>query len=342
MIEMPKNIIENILVKHPTLIHAHNKLKECYEVAGYSNQPMNLAIVGRERSGKSTIIETFVSKYPRVRELSGMKVPILSFELPAKPTVISLVECMLEKIGDPAYTTGTKGNKIARIKKLIKSAQVRMIVIDEFQHLIDKGTLKIAYEAADWLKGIVNECNVSLVVSGLPNAISVFNRNKQFRGRFNAPIELPIYDWRNADDRQEFASILRSFHTELSKHYECPKFNSQEVAFMFYIATGGRIGYIWKILRQLELNKLNENNGVITLDDVQTAYDESMMVDIHNYEYLEPFSTESKLVVTDDLVDGIIGQGVIADEQIKGNDENLNEKGKLLMKPSARNVLSAS
>ena len=219
---LKKSVVENILVNYPTLVYAHEKLEECYEVAGYSNQPINLAILGRERAGKSTIIETFVSKYPRVREPEGMRVPILLFELPAKPTVTSLVECMLEEIGDQMHSSGTKGKKIARLKKLIKSTKVRMIIIDEFQHLIDKGTSKIAYEATDWLKGIVNECNVSLVVSGLPNAINVFDRNKQFRGRFNAPIELPVYDWRNADHRREFASVLGSFNQELKKHFKCP------------------------------------------------------------------------------------------------------------------------
>lgn len=94
-------------------------------------------------------------------------------------------------------------------------------------------------------------------------------------------IHMRRFDWESNHDREEFVACLESFIEALS-YYHFPSVTSDIMAFRFYCATGGLIGYIAKILHQACLNANVANTNEITLADLARAFDEAVWIDSIN------------------------------------------------------------
>ena len=272
------SVVDQILVPHTALQQAIMRIEQCFNAAQSSSDPFGLSMIGESRTGKTRAQEHIARKHPRQRTDDGLRVPILRVRTPSKPSVKGLAEVMLRSLGDPRADKGTETNMTNRLNTLLRATQCRMIMLDEFQHFYDRQSHKVMHHVADWLKLVVDESTVALVVSGLPSCQAVLNQNEQLAGRFLAPIRMPRFDWENDDLRDEFIGILGAFQEGLHQ-FELPNLSSDEMAFRFYCATGGLIGYIVKILRQGVWNAADAFTRCITIEDLARAHRESVYLD---------------------------------------------------------------
>lgn len=271
--------VDIILVPHKDFQRAKSRIEKHLLTAPSYNEPICLAIIGESRTGKSRLLESISKPYLKHRNAEGAVVPILNIRTPSKPSVKGLVEVMLRELGDPLwFKRGSENEKTERLYTLLKQTKTHALIIDEFQHFYDKVSHKVQHYLSDWLKIFVDRSNLMLIVAGLPDCMAVINQNQQLRGRFLAPIHMPRFDWNNEDAQSEFIACLESFQAGLS-HYDLPDLASDEMAFRFYCATGGLIGYLAKILHQACLNAQTSGNLSITLEDLAEAYEESVWVD---------------------------------------------------------------
>lgn len=269
------SLIQETLVPHNGFIKAVDKIEQCFKYAENSADPICIALIGESRTGKTTVLDACIERHPVTRCDDGLTTPILSVKTPSKPTVKGLVEVMLEAMGDEQFCTGTENAKTSRLRKLMRDSGTRMVMIDEFQHFFDKGSRKVMHHVADWLKILVDETKVALVVSGLPSCQAVLEQNEQLVGRFSAPIHMPRFDWQNDALRNEFIAILGAFNESLQEHYDLPCLNNQNMAFRFYCATGGLFGYLVKILNSAVVEAIEQKTSMITLGDLAAAHLES-------------------------------------------------------------------
>lgn len=273
-----KNIVDQILVPHTAVEKAINRIMRCFITAKDSQEPICISVIGPARTGKTRVFNFIESQHPRYRLDDGLIVPILKVTTPSNPTVKGLAEVLLHKLGDQTPSKGTEVNMTTRLLKLLEEAQTRMIIVDEFQHFFDKQSHKVMHHVADWLKTVIDDSKVALVVGGLPTCQAVLNQNEQLSGRFLGQVVMPRFDWENGESRIEFIGILEAFQ-EMLTEYEMPKLDTDEMAFRFYCATGGLIGYVVKILRQAIWNAIFEETKVISLESLKIAYQESVYVD---------------------------------------------------------------
>jgi len=316
--------LEGFIVRHTNYNYVSNQLQQCFNHAHVSSKPMCLAIISEARTGKTEVTEEFVMRYPHVREPEGMKVPILDVLTPSKPTVNGLTELMLSSIGDERYWIGTEIRKTARLKKMMKAANTKMVVIDEFQHFVDQGSARVIHQVADWLKNLVAECSISLVVVGLKEALYVLKQNEQLRGRFSAPVELPRFDWNQNEHRLEFLGVLSAFERHINKDFEGLILSSEELSFRVYCATGGLIGYIWKLLHRVCWNASTAGNRKITID----ALDEAFAQSIGGDAFPNLFNLEIEFEVTSERILQAMTVGVAETPIYESNRGGLKIKGK--------------
>ena len=267
-----QNIVDNTLVPHSAFVEASARIDQCMRYAIDSPEPICLAIIGESRTGKSRVIEEYFSKHPSYRTEVGLIVPILSIKTPSKPTVKGIVEYMLYQMGDPRFDSGTENAKTIRLKRLMKYAGTRLLCLDEFQHFYDKGLRSVMHHIADWLKILVDDSRVGLIVSGIPSCMAVLEQNEQLIGRFSAPIVMPRFDWAKSGHREEFMGILGAFQNSIGVHFDIPRLDQDEMAFRCYCATGGLIGYLGRFLKQAVINACDSNKRVITLSDLGVAH----------------------------------------------------------------------
>ena len=285
-----RKIVENTLVPHSAFDQASTRLEQCFNYADGALEPICIAVVGESRTGKSRALEECYTAHPQVRKEDGLNVPIIRVKTPSKPTVKSLAELMLRALKDPRFDAGTENAKSIRLQILMKKIGVRMVMIDEFQHFYDKGSHKVMHHVADWLKILVDDSQVALVVAGLPSCTAVLDQNEQLSGRFLSPILMPRFEWENVDHRDEFLGILGAFQESIGSVFEMPPLDSPEMAFRCYAGTGGLIGYLTKFLRQAVWNAIDNKRKSISIEDLATAHLESVWEKDGVSDIANPFS----------------------------------------------------
>lgn len=294
-------IIQSTLVLHTAFEEATKRIEQCFNFAE-GTEPICIALVGESRTGKSRVLEECASNHLRFRTSEGLEVPILRVTTPSKPTVKGLAELMLQLMGDPRFTVGTENTKTIRLRTLMCNAGTKMVMIDEFQHFYDKSSHKVMHYVADWLKILVDDCRVALVVSGLPSCQAVLEQNEQLVGRFLSPIFMPRFDWRNDNHREEFIGILSSFYDSLTKNFDLPALDQPNMAFRCYCGTGGLIGYLTKFLRQAVWNAIDAGSNTIDLEDLFKAHTQAVWLKESPISLPNPFSTEFNVTPTDELL----------------------------------------
>ena len=296
------NLVDRTLVSHAAFQAAVREIETCFEFALEVSEPICVALIGPSRTGKSRVLDACERQHPKLRCSDGMSVPILRVTAPSKPTVKGLAELLLEGLGAVDATRGTEIERTRRVKSLMCNTQTRMLMIDEFQHFFDKGTRLIMHHVADWLKILVDETRCALVVAGLPSCQTVIDSNEQLAGRFHAPIEMPRLSWENLEQREEFIGILSAFHKVLSQHLQMPEFQREAMAFRFYCATGGLIGYLTKILRRAVWQAIGRETKEITLEDLCEAHEKAVWCGQVPRRLPRPFTHSFKLMPTVDLL----------------------------------------
>ncbi len=297
---LPFNLIETTLVPHSGFCEAIAQLEQVFRVACAVEEPVCKPFIAESRTGKTRALDEFVQRHPRRREKDGLKVPILKVSTPSKPTVKGLAEAMLSVIGDPRPALGTEQQKTDRLIKLLWKIENRVIVVDEFHHFVDKGSERVQHYVADWLKVLIDACGAGLIVAGLDIAMAVLYQNEQLRGRFQAPISLPRFDWRDEDQRSEFVAILVAFEEVLRRYLDLPELGSANFGFRFYVATGGLMGYVTKLFKQLVWDMADANSAIVELEDFDRAYSRSIGIDPDGLgAALSPFRKDFKLEATE-------------------------------------------
>lgn len=268
-----RSLVDKILVPHNAFTEALRRMEQslAYAKAG-AHEPVCTALIGESRTGKSRCAETLVRKYRTERNEEGLYVPIISIVVPALPTVKSLSELILQAIGVTDWDKGTENAKTARLMKLMIKCGTFCLVLDEFHHFYDKVSHRVQHHVSDWLKNLVGQTNVALLVSGLPSLQFVVDQNEQLAGRFTSPIVMPRFDWFNESHRSEWIAILGAFTEGLSSRFELPDLCSDDLALRFYCATGGLMGYLTKTLRQTVWNAVDTDTRVISLRDIELAH----------------------------------------------------------------------
>jgi len=304
-------IVERLVIPHQAFAAAHQQIGQCFAYAVSKAEAEGLAIVGESGTGKTSVLKAFRSDHLPTRGQDGMMVPVLSATVPSGPTVKSLAGVMLAALSDPDPEKGTENEKTRRLRALIKNTETRLVMIDEFQHFFDRGKHTVMHHVADWLKVLIDDTRTTLVVAGLPSCTCVIDQNEQLARRFLAPIRLPRFIWRDSTHRKQFKSVLGSFGEEIGKCYDTPDLDTDDMAFRFYCATGGLIGYLAKLLRQTLRNADVSKGRTIHLEDFALAHEQSIWCKQFVPGLPRPFERGFDLTQTEDVLNLVLQIGTV-------------------------------
>lgn len=227
-------------------------------------------VIGETGTGKSTALEAFASEHPRARNTHGVLCPVLSAIVPSKPTRSALVQQLLTDLGDPAPHRGSVNSRTDRLLKLLCKTDVRMVLLDDLHHFVDKRQDIALYEASDYLNELVVRSNIALVGFGLPDAVKVLESNEQLQTRHSDPVVLRRFNWMDECSQDQFVAVLNGFQEHLDA-FELPQLGSPEISLRMYLASGGLIRYVARILEQAIWNALDRRLRTISLADLAHA-----------------------------------------------------------------------
>ena len=284
-------IANQIYVSYPRFKTILSAIEYCHHFSCCKDEPECMFLSGPTGVGKSTIYRTYASKYPRQVTKEGTIVPILAITIPAPVTVKTVVTKMLWELGDPAYEKGTIGNQTIRLISLIKDCGVELIILDEFQHFIDRDSEKVLKTVSDWLKTLILDTNLPIILIGLPEAEQVLQlkSHSQLSRRFANRYYLSPFDWQS-DKGLEFRTFLHLLESSLPLR-EASNLGSSEMALRFYYASDGIIAYVMKLIRYGTYLALKQGQEKLDLNILGAAFEQYVYADKPNK--VNPFVTDN-------------------------------------------------
>lgn len=233
-------------IHSPQAVRALTRLGEIHGDSRRTGASKGLLIQGPSGVGKSTLVKEYI----RSLEESEVNVPekrtFLFVEMPSSPTKKNLAAAILAELKDPfAEARGHSAEvKFARVVLLLKNLGVEMLVLDEAQHLVDYRR-NGAYEAADWIKSLMNETSIAFVLIGLKRTENLLLANEQLRRRFSATVAYDRFTF-TANTSLHFAMLMRAIEGELP--VQAISFVEPKMVKRFYMASYGLIDYLIKVV----------------------------------------------------------------------------------------------
>ncbi|MFC5856831.1 TniB family NTP-binding protein [Streptomyces chlorus] len=164
----------------------------------------NLLLIGPTNNGKSMIVEKFRRAHVPVSHPDREEIPVLVMQMPSDPTVIRFYTALLAALGAPLRARYRLADVEQLALRMLRSAGVRMLVIDELHNVLG-GRGDKRREFLNLLRFLGNELRIPLVGVGTRDAYLAIRADDQLENRF-APLTLPR--WETGADA---CSLLASF-----------------------------------------------------------------------------------------------------------------------------------
>jgi hypothetical protein len=135
---------------------------------------------------------------------------------------------------------------------LIRECRVELVILDDFQHLIDSEADKLLAKVSNWLKVLIKKTGVPFLVIGIKGKVEVIlEANSQLSHLFAVREELTRFRWELAepDKIQEFADFIRATEVAMSLALPWQSASDADLLYRLYYATDGVIANIMNLMR---------------------------------------------------------------------------------------------
>lgn len=232
----------------------HQAMSDCLKTAGYN--PQGMMLVGPSGVGKSIIVQEFEKLYPAYDEVDRTVRPVVYAVLRGKVNVNGMLTILLNALGDPMPSKGQVVDKILRLCRQIEVCGVQMVIIDEIQQTLPEHTTARAQEAADVIKGLIDETKIPFVLVGVNDSVRLLQAQRtgdptrdQLRRRFKETYALvppPL-------ESKAWKKLVIAFQRAMD--VPCINLTSDEMLARIYLATLGLTARLSNLLEQaLELS----------------------------------------------------------------------------------------
>jgi len=223
-------------------------------------------------TGKTATIEQII--YGLNNNAQGHRV--LHVPLPPQCAIKAMTAEFLRALQDPlADRISTTARNTARIVQRVQEGCFKLIVIDEFQHLLDRDSNRVASISTDWLKSMLDRAGVPVMCVGLPETLAILRSNEQLERRMTKIIRMNPMTWDGENGATEIRYFLREFERQLPFLTEPSDLHEPRLAHAIHQATGGLVGRVSQLLAEaLEASMLRTDGpDCITQSDLAKAFD---------------------------------------------------------------------
>lgn len=269
----PHRLTEKIFIHHPRMRQVQRMMERCRSWSLGAQEPYCLLVIGPTGVGKTTLIEDYLKSNPRADTSEATTIPVLDAIIPAPATMKAMAVELLTKLGDPMAQRGTLNQQTWRLRKLLQACGVQLIILDEFNHFIDRDNETVLRTVADWLKVLIDTTGIPVVLVGTPNSRSVLDANEQLRRRFGTQERLEPFTW-EGDGRDHFRRFLK----EVDERLPLPErsgLDGSDLAFRFFCASAGTVAPVMVILRKATHLALDAGMSRLELPLLARAYAEN-------------------------------------------------------------------
>jgi len=251
-------------VPHGNFKEAFDRGKELFELIDYGMPGSGIMLYGKSGVGKSALTKALVEfGVKHYGEDSVMRT-----QLTTGATIKGLLASILMGFGDPLSHIGSAQDLTVRLKSTINTRKCKLIIIDEFQHLIPGGNPSRALidNILNALK-ILDETDVSFFLSGMEEILNLWTADEQIRSRFQTTYVLDALVY--PEDKKTWKGIIHKFKESIEEHgmtINCPDFEDR-----CYAATKGVMRPLVLILTTAVTIAYKSGNKIINHEHFDSA-----------------------------------------------------------------------
>lgn len=257
------------IISYPRFQELHKIIEECLKISEEAREPLCMCLEGLSGVGKSTLVQTYASLFPRLETETGSKIPIFYMETPSPVTVKAMAAEMLARLGDPGAQRETLWSMNHRLVNFIRDCEVRLVILDDFHHLIDSETKRILETVSDWLKVLIKNTGVPFLVVGIDGEVQrILKANTQLNRLFIRETLSPFqWDPTQPHTIDEFLGLMTFLEEKFHLHF-AKTLISEELFYRIHYATDGLMAHImrlfYKVASLIEEKQL-QSKKVVTL-----------------------------------------------------------------------------
>jgi hypothetical protein len=259
-----------LIILHPRFREAVRLLEHCHRRSQQSSEPICGALLGASGVGKTSVIDHYRRSCPAQETDTTSRQPVLKVTLQPHASPKGIAADILLALGDPAWCSGTVQTLTSRAVHLLDRCGVELIILDEFHHLFDFDRSRVMTKASQWLKVLIVNTGIPVVVAGMPEAAHVLSAEHTER-RFKERLLLRCFSWRSPEGRKEFCGMLKKLDDTLPLA-EPSGLADLELAGRFYLACRGVPDYLMCLVRGAVFEALQRGAERVGQEDLARVY----------------------------------------------------------------------
>lgn len=205
----------------------------------FAGEPQCMLLTGDAGTGKSSLLRHYMAKSPGQVGHGFIRKPLLISRIPSKPTLESTMVELLKDLGQ--WGSEYRRNKSsaeslteALIKCLVR-CETELIIIDEFQELIENKTREKRNQIANRLKYISETAQIPIALVGMPWAVKIAEE-PQWASRLLIRRSLPYF--KLSEDPENFVRFVMGLAKRMPFAKE-PKLESKHTIFALFASCQG-------------------------------------------------------------------------------------------------------
>lgn len=235
-------------VASPFLKAMLNELDECRELSKLGGDPECIIVTGDSGAGKTSLINKYLELNARNDSYEGTYIPVLSTTLPGEANSVALFQQILADLGHPYPFESS--NEVAlrkQIKVIARNCRLELIIIDEFQHLIERKSLKILKETANSIKSLIVDTKIPMALFGMPYSSVILDSVSQLSSRFERRRTLSPFRISTNCELHKYQALLSMFE-KLMDLPEPSELASEEMHRRLYAYSNGNFRKLKNLL----------------------------------------------------------------------------------------------
>ncbi len=166
----------------PSFELAWTRIRQCHQSHGVQETPLSMKLLGVAGVGKTYLLTEYKAEHPHQILGDTTRLPVLHISVPSSPTRLGIYKAVLAAMGI-TQPRGSADDLRHRVKTLIVRCKVELLMVDEVQHFIDRGSAQTYAGAADALKELLDVLKLPVIFAGAPRGQILFDHNSQLRSR---------------------------------------------------------------------------------------------------------------------------------------------------------------
>lgn len=298
--------INNIFIEHAdaknalnTIIGVIDRHQRCRKL-GISAPAENICLTAEASSGKTTLCNYILGKYPRQRvvyeDREFDRIPTFYVILRDK-TIKSLASAMLVQLKAENPYKGTKDELTHRLEVLLKNTETNLIILDEFHNLIND---RNARDVLDWLKSLINRLNIPVLVVGTPGVESLIEASSEMSRRFKK-ISIAKLPFDPSAKNSPYGQYLKKYFETINQHFPFVCYPTEIHKLMLtklYLATNGFPGNITLLVEKIGRMAIENDRNQVALEDLNLAFLEATNLANLAIQNVNPFGISDTEVKT--------------------------------------------